>query len=136
MNYIKSLFFNFLTVFFANHILPGIEVVNQTKLPHLGGDLPFAAALGFINSLIYPILKLVDRQTSAPRIGMLALVVNFAAYAFLKLMPVGIHISTVEGYILAAFVTSLGSFLTNFLEMRHHRQKSAPPKIEGININQ
>ena len=46
MTYLKSLFFNFLVVFFANHVLPGIEVVKPTKLPHIGGDLTFAIALG------------------------------------------------------------------------------------------
>src|SRR3989344_5894713 len=100
MYYIKSLFFNFLVVFFADHILPGIEVVDQTKLPHFGGDLLFSVALGFLNSLIFPFLKLVDRNLTALRIAMIALVLNFAAYALLKLLPVGIQVITVEGYIL------------------------------------
>jgi uncharacterized membrane protein YvlD (DUF360 family) len=123
MNYIKSLFFNFLTVFFADHILPGIEVMDQTKLPHIGGDLLFSIALGFLNSLIFPLLKLIDRHLTATRVAMIALVLNFAAYALLKLLPVGIQVSTVEGYIVAAIVVSCGSFLTNYMEMKHHRQK-------------
>lgn len=123
MSYIKSLFFNFLVVFFANHVLPGIDVVNVTKLPHFGGDLIFAIALGFLNSLIFPILKLIDRHLTTMRIAMIALVLNFAAYAILKLLPIGIHLETVEGYILGAIVVSVGSFLTNFLEMRHYHSK-------------
>ena len=131
MNYIKSLFFNFLVVFFADHILPGIEVVDQTKLPHFGGDLLFSVALGFLNSLIFPFLKLVDRNLTALRIAMIALVLNFAAYALLKLLPVGIQVITVEGYILAAVVVSLGSFLTNYLELKHNRQKAQSKIDEG-----
>jgi uncharacterized membrane protein YvlD (DUF360 family) len=136
MNYLKSLFFNFLTVFFANHILPGIEVIDQTKLPHLGGDLPFAIGLGFLNSLIYPILKLVDRRLSLLRIGMIALVLNFAAYALLKLLPIGIQVSTIEGYIFASAVVTFGSFLTNYLEMKagQHHHKHEPPS-EGPKIH-
>lgn len=131
MTYLKSLFFNFLTVFFANHILPGVDVVNQTKLPHLGGDLPFAVILGLLNSLIVPVLKLIHREGSALRIGMIALILNFAAYGVLKLFPfIGIHVMTVEGYILASLVVACGSFLTNFLEMKHtsHHHSHEPPK--------
>lgn len=118
MYYLKSLFFNFLTVFFANHVLPGIEVVNQTKLPHVGGDLMFAFGLGLVNSLIDPMLSLF-RRASIGSIALLAILMNFVAYALLKLMPIGIHISSIAGYLLAASVVALGSFLTNLLEMRH-----------------
>ena len=118
MYYLKSLFFNFLTVFFANHILPGIDVINQTKLPHVGGDLIFALSLGLLNSLIYPVLCLFHKESMA-KIAALAVLVNFVSYAALKLMPIGIHISSLSGYAMAASITALGSFLTNLLEMRH-----------------
>ena len=136
MNYLKSLFFNFLTVFFANHILPGIEIVSPTKLPHLGGDLPFAVALGLLNSLIVPILRLVDRRVSFLRIAMIALILNFTAYALLKILPIGIYVSSMEGYLIAALCVSIGSFLTNYFEMNrvqhHHAEDSpkTPPKQE------
>ncbi len=123
MTYLKSLFFNFLIVFFANHILPGVEVTDQTKLPHLGGDLLFSIGLGLLNSLIFPILKLIDRHLTPVRIAMISLVLNFAAYALLKLLPFGIVLATVEGYILASVVVALGSFLTNFFELKDHRRK-------------
>ena len=47
VQYLKSLFFNFLTVFFANHIFSGIEVTSQTKLPHIGGDSRLAELFDF-----------------------------------------------------------------------------------------
>lgn len=125
MTYLKSLFFNFLVVFFANHILPGIEVVSHTKLPHLGGDIPFAIVLGLLNSLIYPALKLINRQVTPLRIALIAVILNFVVYALLKLFSfVGIQIETVEGYLFASVVVALGSFLTNFLEFKHHQHKS------------
>ena len=131
IKYLKSLFFNFLTIFFANHILSGIEVTNQTKLPHIGGDLIFAIVLGFLNSLILPILKLVDRQISAPRIALISIILNFSAYAILKLAPIGIEVSSVEGYIFASTMVSLGSFLTNYLEMKHlEHQHKKPDDME------
>lgn len=127
MRYLKGLFFNFLIVFFANHVLPGIGVADQTKFPHLGDDLLFAIALGFLNSLIYPILRLIGKHQSALRIAIFALALNFAAYAVLKFLPLGIHIMSVEGYLLTSFFVSLGSFLVNYLEMKAgSRMKSSP----------
>jgi uncharacterized membrane protein YvlD (DUF360 family) len=138
MHYLKSLFFNFLTVFFANHILPGIDVVNQTKLPHLGGDLIFAFALGILNTLIYPVLRLVDHSASAIKIGGIALILNFASYAILKFLPIGIKITTVEGYIIASVIVAVGSFVTNYLDMKHgrHHHKAAPPTPPSADLPQ
>lgn len=131
VQYLKSLFFNFLTIFFANHIFSGIEVTNQTKLPHIGGDLYFAIILGFLNSLIFPVLKMIDRHLSAPRIALISIILNFAAYALLKFLPVGIEITSVEGYFIASVVVSLGSFLTNYLEMKHfHHQHKKPEETD------
>lgn len=121
MYYLKTLFFNFFVVFFANHILPGIDVANQTKIPHVGGDLMFAIALGFVNSLIYPILKLVN-QVAVLKIAGLSLSINLIAYAILKLLPIGVYVTSFTGYFSAAIFVAIGSFLTNFLEMKHKRQ--------------
>jgi uncharacterized membrane protein YvlD (DUF360 family) len=85
MNYAKSLFFNFLIVFFANHILPGISVNGITKIPHIKSDLLFPLCLGLMNSLIYPILRIFGPSVSWFRMGALALILNFVAYAILKI---------------------------------------------------
>jgi hypothetical protein len=127
MKYLKSLFFNFLIVFFANHLLPGINVIVQTKLPHLGGDLLFAIGLGVLNSLIYPGLKVLHKKSSMfVQIALISIILNFGAYALLKLLPFGIHISSVEGYLLPAIVVAVVSFLTNYFEMKatHHPHSS------------
>ncbi|HEV7738172.1 MAG TPA: hypothetical protein VGO47_12480 [Chlamydiales bacterium] len=121
MNYPKSLFYNFLTVYFANHLLPGIELLLPMRIPHFGYDLPFAVVVGLLNSLIYPVCKLVSHHTSAVRIAMIAVVLNFAVYAILKIAPLGIHILTMEGYLIAAFVVAVASFVTNYLYMRAQR---------------
>lgn len=129
MCYLKTLFFNFFIVFFSNHILPGIDITNQTKLPHIGGDLLFAMSLGVVNSLVYPVLKLFH-QDSVLKIGGLCLSINFISYAILKLMSIGIHITSFTGYFAAALLVSIGSFLTNLLAMRHKKDQcvpSAPP---------
>jgi uncharacterized membrane protein YvlD (DUF360 family) len=121
MNYLKSFVINFLVVFFSDHILPGIQVMDQTKLPHVGGDLILAAALGLLNSLIYPVLKMVHTDASALKIALVALILNFAAYGVVKLIPIGISVLTVEGYILASAVVTVGGFLTNYFDMKRHK---------------
>ncbi len=128
MYYLKMLFYNFLVVFFANYVLPGIVVMESTKLPHIGGDLIFAVALGAVNSLIFPILKLFRQGSGALKIAIIALIVNFASYAIVKLLPVGINVSSVEGYLLASVVVTIGSFLTNFLEMKHSQTNMDVPQ--------
>lgn len=128
MVYLKSLFFNFLTVFFTNYLFPGIETVQRSKLPHIGGDLLFAFILGMLNSLIYPSLKLFKQEPTAVRIALIAVILNFASYAIVKLIPIGIQINTVEGYISGSVIVALGGFLTNYLEARHHITKPEIPQ--------
>lgn len=125
MGYLKNLAINFLIVFFADHILPGIEVT-QTKLPNIGGDLIFAFVLGLLNSLIYPSLKILRQDVTGLKIGIVCLILNFAAYGVIKLIPIGVHVSTVEGYIFGATVVTIGSFLTNFFEMRKAPKMDLP----------
>lgn len=131
MRYLKSLFFNFLVVFFVNHVLPGIDVVSQAKLPHIGGDLLFAIILGAINSLIFPVLKLAGKA-SLMKIAGLSLGINLIAYALLKLIPFGIRISSIQGYLLAALFVAIGSFLTNYFEMKRARCHSPSNDDEGL----
>lgn len=130
MKFLKALFFNFLIVFFANHVLPGIEIKEHTRFPHIGGDISFALSLGLLNTIIYPILKLVGRKDSVLKIAMFALVLNLVAYAIVKFLPVGIQIRSVEGYIFGSLAVAIGSFLTNLYEMSSSKKKnedSDPP---------
>lgn len=119
MNYIKCLFFNFLIIFFANHIIPGIYVGDLTKIPHIRADLLFPLFLGLINSWIYPALRIFDRSISWFHIAALAVVINFVSYAVLKIISIGIQIVTLEGYLFVSIIVSVGSFVLNYWEMKH-----------------
>lgn len=122
MNFLKSFSINFLVIFFADHILPGIEVTH-TKLPNIGGDFILAVTLGLLNSLIYPVLKMIKSQASALKIALIALILNFAAYGIAKLLPIGVGLSSIEGYILVSAIVSISGFATNYFEMKrqsHH----------------
>lgn len=106
-----------MTVFFANHIIPGIQVTYYTKLPHIEGDLIFAAAVGFLNSLIFPILRLVAGPTHF-KIGLVSFIISFGSYSIVNLLPVGIHITNASGYVWCSVVVWFAGYLTNHLEYR------------------
>lgn len=129
MNYLKSLFYNFLTIFFANYALPGIEIVHQTKLPYIGGDFIFAISVGILNSLIYPVLKVLDQQINIKRIALSACGIAFGSYTILKFAPLGIEIRSIGGYLLASVAVGLGGFLTSFLEMKRSIKYPKPPEM-------
>lgn len=131
MTYLKCLFFNFLIVFFVNHVVPGIEP-GEHKLPQIGPDLIFAFALGLLNSLIYPILKVIPPGVTLSRIILAAIVINFVAYALMKFAPLGINVTSMEGFLIAACVVAVGSILTNYLELKHapHHHRTPKPPIQ------
>lgn len=124
MSYFKAVFFNFLVIFFANHILPGVDVIHPTKLPHVGGELIFAIVLGALNAAIYPLLKAAGQGALIKVIGV-AIALNFIAYALLKILPIGIQVSSWQGYAIAAALVSLASCLTNYFEMKKARCHAA-----------
>lgn len=135
MNYLKSFFLNFLVVFFAVHVLAGVDVATPTKLPHLGSDIPFALALGFLNSLIEPIFAFLFRPATIVKLLLAAFGLNFGVFALVKFVSmIGIEITTVEGYLIVSCAVAIASFLTNYLEMKYRQKQSGdgggvPPTI-------
>jgi len=128
MHYVKGLFFNFLVVFFANYLLPGVRFVDQTKLPHISSDLLTPLILGALNSFIFVFLRLVRRPPTLARIGGAALVFNFGAYALFKLLPfLGILVTEWKGYLFAASVCSVGAFVVNYFEWKGKQKDQNPP---------
>lgn len=131
MRYVKNFFICFFIVFFVNYLLPGIDVVSQTKIPHLGGDFIFAFSLGFLNFLVVPLLSAFDGYLTKVRVAIVSLLLNFAAYALLKVLSIGVFIVNLEGYVSASAVVAVGCFIVHCLEMKH-RSPSAPPPHDGL----
>lgn len=118
MKYVKGWFVNFLIIFFANHILPGIVVKGPAKLPHIGGEIPFAIVLAILNSLVYPIMHMVDKSMALAKLILAVVIINFSAYALLKFIPIDLHVETIEGYLLASVTVTAGSILAHLREMK------------------
>ena len=110
MSYFKSLLLNFLAVFFANHVIPGLEVAYYTKLPHIEGDLIFSFALGFLNSLVFPVMRIFKIKLSHFKIGLITFFISFGAYSIVNLLPLGIKVKSPSGFIWC------GSILCKFIQ--------------------
>lgn len=128
MHYFKSLFFNILAVFFANYLIPGISF-SPTKLPEVRGDLIFAAGVGFLQSLVFPLLKLWINPPFFFKIGVATFIISIASYSLVNFFPLGIHLSFSGAFIWAVVSVWCISFLINFLEYKHwgKAQKNLPP---------
>jgi len=123
MTYFKSLVINFLTVFFVNHVIPNIEIDYYSKLPHIGGDLIFAFLVGFLNSLIYPVIVFFKVKSSHLKVGLSSFIISFAAYSIVNILPVGIKVTAAGAYIWASLIVWFISYLTNHLEIKHYLEK-------------
>lgn len=125
MHYFKSFVINFLIVFFANHILPGIRVTDQTKLPHIGSDLIVAASLALLNTLLFPLMKKFHHG-SRLKLGVGCLILNLFSYALIKWLPLGVELLNIEGYLMAAGSVTLGSFITHLFELKRGKKEDFP----------
>ena len=133
MTYFKSLLFNFLTVFFVNHMIPGVDIIYYTKLPSIEGDIIFAFALGLLNSLIFPVMHFFKFKPSYFKIGFVAFLISFAGYALINLFPLGVNVKTPGAFIWSGLIVWFASYLTNHLELRaYHIRKDMKEKEEKI----
>lgn len=124
MCYFKNFLIAFFIVFFVNYLFPGIDVVNQSKIPHIGGDIIFAVILGFLNSVVFSLLRALDRNTNLLRISIVTLLLNFLSYAILKAVHLGIYVTTIQGYFTAALAVSIGSILLSYVQFRGLKRSS------------
>ncbi len=117
-------------VFFANYLLPGVDVVNHTKLPHIGGDLILAAGLGLLNFFIGPLVQFGRKPFSFIRVAIVTLILNFGVYAILKLLPLGVFTTSVEGYLLVASVVSVGCGALTYIQGKRRFYKKEHPVVD------
>lgn len=90
----------------------------------------FALGLGLLNSLIYPILRMISLRLLALKIFLCAFVLNFIACGILKIASLGISIGSFKGYAILSLTISVGSFLINFFERKPASQapEISPPE--------
>jgi len=118
MTYLRSLFLNFLIVFFVIKVIPGIKVHNFENVPNIGADLFFSIIVGFLNSIIVPLLVGLDLKASNLKIGIIGFVISFFCFILIGIFDMGIT-AKVSGIIIGGSIVWIFSFFTNYLELKH-----------------
>jgi uncharacterized membrane protein YvlD (DUF360 family) len=120
VNYLRSLFLNFLIVFFVDRVVPGIEISNYEQVPNVGADILFSLVIGFLNASIFFFLVILELNISIARLVFGAVLVSFTGFAAIAMFPFGVSVVSPIGFILGGSIVACVSFFTNFLEWRHY----------------
>lgn len=123
MTFLRSLFLNFLVVFFVAHSIPGIEVKTYENVPNIGADIIFAIVVGFLNACIFPALVIIGKGVSFAMIALISAVICIVAFFLIGIIDFGVHVSTFWGGFIGSLIVCLVSMFTNYLEMRHSFQR-------------
>jgi uncharacterized membrane protein YvlD (DUF360 family) len=115
MHFLKALTYNFFAIFFANYLLPGIELNATQKLPLIGHEIFFALGLALLNALIHPVFHTLLKAASVIRVILATFAINCIVYAGAKIFPLGIHIDHINSYFLICAVVSALSLLIGFI---------------------
>lgn len=119
MTFLRSLFFNFLLVFFLNRVIPGIEVTSFETLPNIGADLLYSFLLGLLNASIFFFVAAFFSKVSLQAIVITAFIVSFGGMGIIAGISHGIAITSFLSYFIASFFIWLGSCFTNYLEWKN-----------------
>lgn len=118
MNYVRSLFLNFLVVFFIDRAIPGVQVVNYEQVPNIGADILFALIVGFLNASVYPFLAILEISITKLRLALFNFIISFVSFSAIALVPFGVQ-ATFGGVLLGGAIAWIVAFFTNYLEWQH-----------------
>lgn len=123
MSYARSLFLNFLVVFFVDRAIPGIEIVYYENVPSIGSDILFSLIMGFLNSLIFPFLALFEFHVSKLKLAIISFLISFAGFTVISMIPFGVQVTSAWGFILGGAIVWATAFITNYLEWQHNLKR-------------
>lgn len=123
MTYLRSLFFNFLAVFFIDNVNPYITIEGFEHVPNIGADILFSAVVGFLNSLIFPIMVLFEVKINFLRIAIVAILISFLSFGIIGVFDFGIRATSLFGVVSSALFVSFVATFSNYLEYRHSYKK-------------
>lgn len=117
MNYVRSLLFNFLAVFFINRAAPGLEIVYFEAVPNVITDFLFALLVAFLNASVFPFLFILELHPTKFKIAFLTCLISYGAFIVVSIVPFGVQASPL-GVIIGGSFIWLVAFFTNFLEFK------------------
>ncbi len=116
MNYLRSLFLNFLVVFFVDRMGPGMKIAYYEHVPNIGADILFSAIVGFLNASVFPFLFILDLKPTKLKIGILTFIISFASFIVISIVPFGVRAETFTGVVVGGLIVWIAAFVCNVLE--------------------
>lgn len=118
MTYIRSLFLNFLIVFFVDRMIPGIQIQSFEQVPNIGADLLFSMIVGFFNASVFPFLVVMEFQPTVRKIFWMTLPLSVLPFVIISIIPFGVQVTSFFGFFFGSLIVWGGAFFTNFLELK------------------
>ncbi|NGX43884.1 MAG: hypothetical protein KR126chlam5_00009 [Candidatus Anoxychlamydiales bacterium] len=122
MTYLRSFFLNFLIVFFAARVMPGITIQFYENVPNIGADILFSIVVGFLNSIIVPVLVLLEVEITNLKIAIIGFVISYLSFIIISIVDFGVT-SNILGIVLGGSLVWVFSYFTNYLELKHLKMK-------------
>jgi uncharacterized membrane protein YvlD (DUF360 family) len=122
MNYLRSLFLNFLVVFFVDRVAPGVEISFYEQVPNIGADILFSLIVGFLNASIFFFLVLMEINITNLKLGLFSFVISFASFLAIAIFPFGVEVVSAWGVIVGGGIVWAVAFTSNYLEWQHYKK--------------
>lgn len=119
MNYLRSLFLNFLVVFFVDRVAPGVQVMSYEQVPNIGADILFAAIVGFLNATVFFFLALLEIPITRMKLALFTLIISLGAFLAIAIIPFGVRVVNGWGVLIGGGLVWLVAYITNYLEWRY-----------------
>jgi uncharacterized membrane protein YvlD (DUF360 family) len=116
MNYLRSLFLNFLVVFFVDRMIPGIQISQFEDVPNVGADILFSLIVGFLNASIFPFYAIMEIPFSVLKLAIISFFISFGAFTVIAFIPFGVQAVSFWGVLLGGFIVWGTACLCNYLE--------------------
>lgn len=116
MSYLRSLFFNFLVVFFVDRMIPGMQITYFEQVPNIGADFLFSGILGFLNASVYPFFQILELQVRSFKLAVFNFFITFSAFGAISVFPFGVQVINPWGFFLGGSIVFGVAFFTNYLE--------------------
>src|SRR3989344_3890411 len=104
MTYLRSLFLNFLIVFFVNRIVPGIEISYYEEVPNIGADILFSIILGFLNASVFPLLFILEVPTTPFKLAVITFAITVVCFSAISIFPFGVQVIRPAGFIIGGLI--------------------------------
>lgn len=116
MTYLRSLFLNFLVVFFVDRVVPGLQINSFEGVPDIGADILFSVIVGFLNASIFPFLALMEAEATHFKLAIISGIISFGAFGIIAIVPFGIQVQSFLGFFLGGSIVWLVAYISNYLE--------------------